>query len=164
MVKMVVLMALVPTVASADSWRLGTERWEHHGCASPRAASVLADFVSREPTFVFNGKAALIVEARPVDKDGKVVPKGSKDAVGVKESSWRADVILETSGKAHWTMPRNPDTQQQVNIIVDVSPFQQSPDGVQNIGVDLVVDYDPHGTGTHENVCAEHWFGAAVRL
>jgi len=164
MVKMVMLMALVPTIASADSWRLGTERWEHHGCASPRAASVLADFVAREPTFVFNAKGALIVETRPVDKDGKVVPKGDKKAVGVKESSWRADVVLETTGKAHWTMPRNQETQQQVNILVDVSPFQQSTDGTRNIGVDLIVDYDPLGTGAHEHVCAEHWFGTAVRL
>lgn len=164
MVKMIVLMALVPTITSADSWKLGTERWEHHGCASPRAASVLADFVSREPRFVFNGGGALLVEARPVDKAGKVVLKGSKEAAGVKESSWRADVILEPTGKAHWTMPRNPDTQQQINIIVDVSPFQQSTDGTRNIGVDLIVDYDPKGTGAHENVCAEHWFGTAVRL
>lgn len=163
MVKMVVLMALVPTLASADSWRLGTEQWEHHGCASPRAANVLADFVSREPTFVFNAGGALIVEAHPVDKVGKVLPKGSKAGVGVKESSWRADVILE-HGKAHWTMPRNPDTQQQINILVDVSAFQQSPDGTQNIVVDLVVDYDPRSTGLHENVCAERWSGMAVRL
>jgi len=163
MLKMIGLMVLVAAPAYADNWKLGKEQWEIHGCASPRAASVLADFVAREPTFVMTPTGALIVESRPVDKNGKVVDKHSRDKVGVKETTWRADVILEP-GKAHWTMPRNAETHQQVNIIVDVSAFQQATTGVQHILVELVVDYDPMGTGTHENVCAEHWSGDAERL
>lgn len=138
------------SVASADTWKLGQQKWEIHGCATDRAAKFLDDFVKRDPAFVMNGKRATLVESRPWQD-------------GVKETSWPATIVLE-NGLAEWAMPRNADTHQQVRIKVDVTPFRWTSDGKPMIHVELVVDYDPKNTGTHQNVCAEQWYGQAVRL
>lgn len=138
------------SVASADTWKLGSQKWELHGCATDRAAAVLADFVHRDPTFTMTRDRAVITESTPW-KDG------------VKETSWSAKLVLER-GLASWEFPRDDKTHQQIRILVDVTPFKWSYDLTPNIHVSIIVDYDPQNTGTHQNVCSEQWFGQAVRL
>lgn len=146
------VIVLLGSISSADTWKLGAMVYTHHGCASPKAARALNDFIAKDPTFAMKPDAAVLSISTPT-KDGK----------GVHEKSWNASTVAG-DGIAEWAMPEN-DERQQIRILVNSTVFMWSSDGKQpRMKVSLVLDYDPEQHHTHENVCAEVWVGQAVRL
>lgn len=148
-----IMLALTAT-SHADTYKLGAKQTIKHGCATPYAAAVFDEFLRKDPSFTLRDDKAILTLRVPYEN-------------GVHEKSWTGEVVASTV--AHWTMPRDKERGTQVRILVDIDPIQWCDNATctmqtTRIRVSLVQDYDPENNGRHENVCAESWFGQAVRF
>lgn len=154
--KAIILVGVLASYATADTFKLGDQIHIKHGCASPHAATVLRHFLMKDPTFVFNTDKVTLTETTL-----------TADQRGTHEHSWLGEMIDRYT--SHWVMPVVDDA--QVRLIVDTDPIKQSwcdnaTCSRQSVKftISIVSDYDPEHDGKHANVCAESWFGQMVRL